>query len=132
MCPTANGSGRELEKPLNAPPSIAITAPEDVPDAGLRSLDHCRYSLGIRSIFADIVVMIILKIVFCCHDKCDYRFGKSKSPFIDRGLNLQIPGSYSYNHSQVSLLHRASANHVSQTSADFQNGDTICDRDFYP
>lgn len=133
MCPTANGSGRELEKPLNAPPSIAITAPEDVPDAGLRSLDHCRYSLRIRSIFADIVVLVdILKIVFSCHDKRDYRFGKSKSPFINRCLNPQISGSYSYNHSPVSLLHRASANHVSQTSADFQNGDIICDRDFYP
>ena len=81
MCPTANGSGRELEKPLNAPPSVAITAPEDVPDAGLRSLDHCRYSLEIRSVFTDIVVLInILKIVFCCHDKCDNRFGKSKKP----------------------------------------------------
>ena len=57
MCPTANGSGPELEKFPDAPPSIAITAPEDVPDAGLRSLDHCKYSLGIRFISINILVV---------------------------------------------------------------------------
>ena len=59
MCPTANGSGLELEKFPDAPPSIAITVPEDVPDAGLRSLDHCRYPLGIQSISAEILVIKI-------------------------------------------------------------------------
>jgi hypothetical protein len=45
MCPTSNGSGGlELEKFPDAPPTIAVTAPEDVPDAGLRSLDHCKPS----------------------------------------------------------------------------------------
>jgi hypothetical protein len=46
MCPTPNGSGGpELEKfpDSPAPPTIAITAPVDVPDAGLRSLDHCKF-----------------------------------------------------------------------------------------
>jgi hypothetical protein len=42
MCPTANGSGPELKKSLGAPPSIAVTAPADVIDAGNRSLDHCK------------------------------------------------------------------------------------------
>jgi hypothetical protein len=56
MCPTANGSGVELEK-SEAPPSIAITAPEDVPDAGLRSLDHCRYPSWIHSVSAYTLVI---------------------------------------------------------------------------
>ena len=43
MPPTPNGSGPELEKFPDAPPSIEVTAPEDVIDAGLRSLDHCQY-----------------------------------------------------------------------------------------
>jgi len=43
MTPTQNGSGPELEKFPDAPPSIEDTAPEDVIDAGLRSLDHCQY-----------------------------------------------------------------------------------------
>ncbi len=60
MCPPTNGSdGLEQEKfpdadpdanfnsnaNFNASPSIAITVPEEVPDAGLRSLDHCRLLL---------------------------------------------------------------------------------------
>lgn len=50
MCPTANGSGGlQLEKFPPAPPSIEITAPEDVPDAGLRSLDHCKHLSGLTS-----------------------------------------------------------------------------------
>jgi len=45
MCPTPNGSGPvELEKSHHAPPTIAIHTSEDVPDAGLRSLDHCEFS----------------------------------------------------------------------------------------
>jgi hypothetical protein len=44
MSTTPNGSGPELEKFPDAPPTIEITAPEEVPDAGLRSLDHCEYS----------------------------------------------------------------------------------------
>jgi hypothetical protein len=93
MCPTANGSGRELEKSLDAPPpSIAITAPEDVPDAGLRSLDHCRYSSGIHSISADIIVLkTSFKVLFCWHDKCDYSFrSRFKTLPTDRPLNLEI------------------------------------------
>lgn len=47
MCPTPNSSGGlEFEKFPDAalpPPTIAITEPEDVPDAGLRSLDHCKF-----------------------------------------------------------------------------------------
>lgn len=43
MCPTANGpAGHKLEKPPNGPPAVEITSPDDAPDAGLRSLDHCR------------------------------------------------------------------------------------------
>ena len=57
MCPTEHGSGPELEKFPDAPPSIAIIAPEDVPDAGLRSLDHCKYSLGIQLISTNILVV---------------------------------------------------------------------------
>lgn len=47
MCPTPNGDGLELEKSNydnSQPPSISITAPADVIDAGLKSLDHCKYS----------------------------------------------------------------------------------------
>jgi len=45
MRPTSNAAdGLELEKFPDAPPSIAVTAPEEVPDAGLRSLDHCKVS----------------------------------------------------------------------------------------
>jgi len=43
MSSTQPGSGLELEKFPDAPPTIAITAPEEVPHAGLRSLDHCMY-----------------------------------------------------------------------------------------
>jgi hypothetical protein len=43
MSTTPNGSGPELEKFPDAPPSIEVTAPEEVPHAGLRSLDHCTY-----------------------------------------------------------------------------------------
>ncbi|TAQ85693.1 Peroxidase [Chlorociboria aeruginascens] len=45
MCPTSNGSGPELEKFPDAPPSISVTAAEEVPDAGLRSLDHYKRKL---------------------------------------------------------------------------------------
>lgn len=45
MCPPSNGSGPvELEKSHHAPPTIAIQTSDDVPDAGLRSLDHCEFS----------------------------------------------------------------------------------------
>lgn len=44
MSTTPNGSGPELEKFPDAPPSIEVTAPQEVPHAGLRSLDHCTYS----------------------------------------------------------------------------------------
>lgn len=44
MSSIANGSGPELEKFPDAPPSIEVTAPEEPPHAGLRSLDHCMYS----------------------------------------------------------------------------------------
>lgn len=44
MCPTANGpAGHQLEKSPNGPPKIEVSSPEDAPDAGLRSLDHCMY-----------------------------------------------------------------------------------------
>ncbi|KAK2627990.1 hypothetical protein QTJ16_002636 [Diplocarpon rosae] len=46
MSSTPNGSsGPELEKYQNAPPSITVTAPKDVIDAGLRSLDHYKRRL---------------------------------------------------------------------------------------
>ncbi|KAH8684415.1 sphingosine-1-phosphate phosphohydrolase-like protein [Tricladium varicosporioides] len=46
MCPVANGSSPELQKSPYAPPTIAINATsEDVPDAGLRSLDHYKRKL---------------------------------------------------------------------------------------
>ncbi|RFU31428.1 Peroxidase, partial [Scytalidium lignicola] len=49
MCPSRDGSSSELEKfpdlPTDAPPSIGVTAPEEVPDAGLRSLDHYKRKL---------------------------------------------------------------------------------------
>jgi len=46
MSSTPKGSSSlELEKFPDAPPSIAITAPEDVIDAGLRSLDHYKRRL---------------------------------------------------------------------------------------
>jgi hypothetical protein len=44
MSSIPNGSGPELEKFPHAPPSIEVTVAEDVPDAGLRSLDHCKPS----------------------------------------------------------------------------------------
>ena len=44
MSSISNGSGPELEKFPDAPPSIEVTAPEETPHAGLRSLDHCMYS----------------------------------------------------------------------------------------
>lgn len=47
MCQSANGSG-ELQK--EAPPSIQVTAPPETPDAGLRSLDHCRWFLGLSAV----------------------------------------------------------------------------------
>ncbi|KAG0646055.1 Dihydrosphingosine 1-phosphate phosphatase [Hyphodiscus hymeniophilus] len=43
MCPPADGSGPELEKVSS--PAIAITLSENVPDAGLRSLDHYKRKL---------------------------------------------------------------------------------------
>jgi len=42
MCPTPDVSGEEFP---DASPAILITAPEDVPDAGLRSLDHYKRKL---------------------------------------------------------------------------------------
>ncbi|KAH7409308.1 sphingosine-1-phosphate phosphohydrolase-like protein [Cadophora sp. MPI-SDFR-AT-0126] len=46
MSSTPKGSGGlELEKFPDAPPSIAVTAPEDAVDAGLRSLDHYKRRL---------------------------------------------------------------------------------------
>ncbi|TVY50513.1 Dihydrosphingosine 1-phosphate phosphatase [Lachnellula cervina] len=46
MCPPSNGSGPvELEKSHHAPPTIAIQTSDDVPDAGLRSLDHYKRKL---------------------------------------------------------------------------------------
>jgi hypothetical protein len=46
MCPEPNGPGPELEKSLNPPPpTIKVNEPEEVPDAGLRSLDHCKLVL---------------------------------------------------------------------------------------
>ena len=43
MCPIANGSSSlQLEKFPDVPPSIKITTAEDIPDAGLRNLDHCK------------------------------------------------------------------------------------------
>ncbi|KUJ23182.1 sphingosine-1-phosphate phosphohydrolase-like protein [Mollisia scopiformis] len=45
MSSTPNGSGLELEKFPDAPPKIAINAPADTPDAGLRSLDHYKRKL---------------------------------------------------------------------------------------
>jgi hypothetical protein len=44
MSSIPNGSGPELEKFPDAPPSIEVTAPEEPPHAGLRSLNHCMYS----------------------------------------------------------------------------------------
>ena len=44
MSSIPNGSGPELEKFPDAPPSIEVTAPEETPHAGLRSLDHCMCS----------------------------------------------------------------------------------------
>jgi hypothetical protein len=44
MSSIPNGSGPELEKFPDAPPSIEVTAPEEIPHAGLRSLDHCMSS----------------------------------------------------------------------------------------
>jgi hypothetical protein len=41
MCPTADGLGDKLEI-RNAPPTIEVSTP-DVPDAGLRDLDHCKF-----------------------------------------------------------------------------------------
>ena len=50
MSSNPNGSGLELEKLAHAPlPAIAVTAPADVPDAGLRSLDHCMYIVHFKS-----------------------------------------------------------------------------------
>lgn len=44
MSSIPTGSGPELEKFPDAPPSIEVTAPEEAPHAGLRSLDHCMCS----------------------------------------------------------------------------------------
>ncbi|KAG9239179.1 sphingosine-1-phosphate phosphohydrolase-like protein [Amylocarpus encephaloides] len=47
MCPPPNGAGPDVSRLLNtnAPlPTIAIEQPEEVIDAGLRSLDHCKHS----------------------------------------------------------------------------------------
>jgi hypothetical protein len=62
MCPTANGpAGHQLEKSPNGPPAIEITAPEDAPDAGLRSLDHCTFIShllqSLKSISAHLLLM---------------------------------------------------------------------------
>lgn len=46
MSTPPNGSGQELEKFPDAaapPPKIGLNLPEEVTDAGLRSLDHCKY-----------------------------------------------------------------------------------------
>lgn len=49
--------GPETEKFPDAPPEIAITtAPEDVIDAGLRSLDHCKYCEEAQIIWKLLVV----------------------------------------------------------------------------
>jgi hypothetical protein len=56
MSTTPNGSGPELEKFPDAPPSIEVTAPEEVPHAGLRSLDHCTYSQRILRLCARILI----------------------------------------------------------------------------
>jgi hypothetical protein len=91
MCPTANGSRPEVEKFPDAPPSIEITAPEDVPDAGLRSLDHCKYSLGVQSISADILVQYLGKNCSTAMTNVITASGSSDSESlpIDRGLNLE-------------------------------------------
>jgi len=72
MCPTSNGSGLELEKFPDAPPTVAVTSPEDVPDAGLRSLDHCKFS-GIFNSFAP--MLYSWHYHGEAYDKCDRSFG---------------------------------------------------------
>lgn len=65
MPPTPNGSAPELEKFPDAPPSIEVTAPEDVIDAGLRSLDHCQSLIINRNLREDFPTR---------HDSCRYRY----------------------------------------------------------
>lgn len=53
MSSTPNGlGGLELEKFPDALPTIEVSAPAnksaDTPDAGLRSLDHCKHSQSCR------------------------------------------------------------------------------------
>ena len=55
MSTTPNGSGPELEKFPDAPPSIEVNAPEEVPHAGLRSLDHCTYFQSLLRTCAEIL-----------------------------------------------------------------------------
>lgn len=45
-CCNGVGDGAEKHQELS-PPSIAVIAPDDVPDAGLRGLDHCTELLSI-------------------------------------------------------------------------------------
>jgi hypothetical protein len=62
MSPTPNGTGLELEKFPDAPPTIAITTAEETPDAGLRSLDHCEYNMqnGSRALLKFSILCTVL------------------------------------------------------------------------
>ena len=115
MCPTANDSGLEREKFPDAPPLIAITAPEDVPDAGLRSLDHCKYPSWTQSLPADILVTeISFKALFYRQDKCDQSFRECQCIHTDTPWNSRFlplipiifPESCNYTVLILNIYHR--------------------------
>lgn len=67
MCPTPNGSAPASR---DAPPTIAIQTSEDVPDAGLRSLDHCELSLVLKRVSSKSPYHFHPKGVVCASWQC--------------------------------------------------------------
>ena len=121
MCPTANGpSGHHLEKSPNGTPAIEASSLEDAPDAGLRSLDHCRCFAALVAPPNTLSPRVFLDYAVACF--MTLSFATSARP------QKHVPNT------RLALMARElqKANHSCQTSANYHHGDTICDREPCP
>jgi hypothetical protein len=121
MCPTANGpAGHQLEKSPNGIPAIEVSSPEDAPDAGLRSLDHCRCFAALK-LPQDSIATVFLDYAVVCF--MTMSFAASVRPRRQHVLGTRL-----------AILARGlqNANYSCQTSANYLYGDTICDRELCP
>lgn len=162
MCPISNGDGLELEKSKNnknnsnnsnnknnknnknnnnnnfnnnniqPPPSISVTSPADVIDAGLKSLDHCEYSdYGIIPARA-IRILLYLLILLSRHSLRNsihsifYQIAYIWTNLLLHFLRSRLKGSSINSHCNCS--NETVLMMTPQTSANFHHGDTICDR----